>query len=98
MARLRLSISYTMHFIYHSHSRFKSYISWSKSSYFHLINVPTYQTTDLPRIGVNYSLFEKKVFDTHKLIAHPHLLVQVTSEQFLPALVTTSGSHWLNQL
>jgi hypothetical protein len=32
------------------------------------------------------------------VIAHPHLLVWATSERFLPALVTSSGSHWLNQL
>ena len=32
------------------------------------------------------------------LIAHPHLLVQVTNERFLSVLVTSSGSHWLNQL
>ena len=32
------------------------------------------------------------------VIAHPHLLVWATDEQFLPTLVTSSGSHWLNQV
>jgi hypothetical protein len=32
------------------------------------------------------------------LIAHPHLLVWVTSERWVPAVLATSGSHWLNQL
>ena len=28
-----------------------------------------------------------------RLIAHPHLLVRVTSERFLPTMVTSNGSH-----
>ena len=30
------------------------------------------------------------------LIAHPHLLVWATNEQWVLALVTANGSHWLN--
>ena len=33
-----------------------------------------------------------------RFIAHSHLLVRATNERWVPALVTTSGSHWLEHL
>ena len=35
----------------------------------------------------------EKVVERRPLIAHPHLLMEATHEQFLPAQVTSNGYH-----
>ena len=65
---------------------------------------PTIERGYLPLIKFLSSvIIVMEVFSNHGtltvlVIAHPHVLVRATSERFLSTLVTSNGSHWLNQL